>query len=409
MGADLTSYDSVLKEHYTNERIEMLVYKDNPFLALLSKYEKFGGTSLPIPLIYGNPQGRSATFANAQTRGAATSSRITDFSLTRVKDYSIATIDNETLEASKGNANAFIDAVTTEIDGAFHALTRSLAVSLFRTSAGYVGQVSVEPTENASTFVITLSEADDVTNFELDQVVVIWSAVTAGTQRTSDGSDDEWVIAAIDRSAGTLTLSGTYSASGTIAANDYIFIEGDRGLKVSGLLDWIPVSAPSATAFFGVSRNVDSTRLGGIRHDGSAQSIEEGLISLASKIAREGGKPEVCFMNYAKYAELEKSLGSKVQYVDLEMNAKIGFRGISVQGPRGPIKVIADHNCPSPYGWMLQMDTWKLYSLGKAVRSIDTDGMEMLRQSAADGVEARIGFYGNLGCSAPGYNGIITF
>jgi hypothetical protein len=34
--------------------------------------------------------------------------QLQDFVLTRVKDYSIATIDNETLEASKGNANAFI-------------------------------------------------------------------------------------------------------------------------------------------------------------------------------------------------------------------------------------------------------------------------------------------------------------
>ena len=106
MALDLVSFDSALKEHYTPERVQRLTYKENPLYAMLPKYENFGGKNLPIPLIYGNPQGRSATFTNAQNRGAATSSKLEDFVLTRIKDYSIATIDNETLEASKGDANA---------------------------------------------------------------------------------------------------------------------------------------------------------------------------------------------------------------------------------------------------------------------------------------------------------------
>ena len=53
---------------------------------------------------------------------------------------------------------------------------------------------------------------------------------------------------------------------------------------------------------------------------------------------------------------------------------------------------------------MVQLNTWKLYSLGKAVRVIDTDGLQMLRQATADGVEVRYGFYGQVGCRGPGYN-----
>ena len=97
MALDLTTFDAALKQHYTTEMINNMVYKDNPFLALCKKREDFGGRNLPIPLIFGNPQGRSATFATAQARGASVSSRLEDFLLTRVRDYSIATIDNETL------------------------------------------------------------------------------------------------------------------------------------------------------------------------------------------------------------------------------------------------------------------------------------------------------------------------
>ena len=407
MTLDMTSFDAALKQHYTDERVENLVYKDNPFFALVPKYEEFGGRNLPIPLIYGNPQGRSKTFSNAQTRGAATESQITDFVLVRVKDYSIATIDNETLEASKGNANAFMEAATTEIDGAINALVRSLAVDTYTDSSAAIAQVLAEPTVAATT-AFTCKSLGDVTNFEIGQALNIWSAKTGGSQRNADGSTTQLIVTAVDRSAGIVTSSPAYDSSGTIAADDFVFVEGDRGLGVSGLEGWVPLTAPSATTFFGVDRSVDTTRLGGVRYDGSSDPIEEALIEGASRVAREGGKPDHAFLSYAKYSELEKALGSKVQYVDLKMSADIGFRGIVINGPRGPIKVIPDQNCPDNVCFMLQLNTWKCYSLGKAVRVIDTDGLQMLRQASSDGVEVRYGFYGNLGCKAPGWNCRIT-
>jgi hypothetical protein len=387
MALDMTSFDAALKQHYTDDMVLNLVYKDNPLLALMPKYENFGGKNLPIAV------------------AGTSTSQITDFVLTRVKDYAIATIDNETLEASKGNANAFMEAATTEIDGAINALTRSLAIGMYRTSAGELGQVSVEPTVAANT-TITMKSAGDITNIEIGQVIVIWSALSGGSQRTSDGSVTDLTVDSVDRSAGTFTASGqAYDASGTIAADDYIFALGDRGLSISGLEDWVPASAPSGgDSHFGVDRSVDSNRLAGVRYDGSSDPIEEALIEGASRVAREGGKIDHCFLSYSKYAELEKALGSKVQYVDLKMNAEIGFRGILINGPRGPIKVVPDQNCPDDVAFMLQLSTWKLYSLGKAVRVIDTDGLAMLRQASSDGVEARYGFYGNVGCKGPGFN-----
>ena len=404
MSLDLTSFDAALKQHYTSDKVENLVYQDNPLLALMAKMEDFGGRNLPIPLIYGNPQGRSKTFSNAQTRGAATNSLIHDFVITRVSDYSIATIDNETLEASKGNANAFMEAATTEIDGAINSLTRSIAVGLYRTSAAEIGQVSAAPSIAANT-VITMKEPSDIVNIEVGMALNIYSALSGGSQRSLDGSTTQMIVSAVDRSNGTFTISTAYDASGTIAADDYIFVEGDRGLGISGLESWIPETAPtSGDSFFGVDRSSDVTRLAGVRYDGSSDPIEEALIEGASRAAREGGKVDHCFLSYAKFAELEKSLGSKVQYVDLKMNAEVGFRGIIINGPKGPIKVIPDQNCPNNVAWMLDLKMWKLYSLGKAVRVINTDGLRMLRQASADGVEVRYGFYGNLGSKAPGHN-----
>jgi len=395
MALDLTSFASALKVHYTSDRVENMVYQDNPLLALMSKYEQFGGKNLPIPIIYGNPQGRSATFSTAQSN--KTNSQLKDFVLTRARDYSLASIDNETLEASKGNANAFLEAATTEIDGAIHSAARSLAVAMYRKGSGSIGQIA----SGQGTTTVTLADVESVTNFEKGMTVVVSSADGGGSVKSGSAQ-----ITGVDRDLGTISFANALSSSiATVAANDYLFVQGDYDAKIKGLQAWLPDTAPtSGDSFFSVDRSSDATRLAGIRFDGSAMPIEEALISAASRVAREGGKPTHCFMSYSKYADLEKALGSKIQYIDMKVNAEIMFRGIQINGPRGPIKVVPDQNCPNDRAFMLEMDVWKLYSLGKAPKILDTDGLKMLRDSNADSVEVRVGYYAQLGCRAPGRN-----
>ena len=383
----MTTFAAALKQHYTDEKIENMVYKDNPFLAMISKYEDFGGENLKLPVKYGIPMGRSATFADAVSN--KTASQLKAFLLTRKADYAIASIANETIEASKGNANAFIEAATFEIDGAIEAATRSLAISLYGDGSGSIGVVGALATTTASNDTVTLATIQDITNFEVGM------QLNFGTATTNKKIDS------INRDTGVFILDAASGATTTEA----IYVDGDKDAMLTGLGGWLPSTAPASTdSFFGVNRSSDSTRLGGIRFDGSSLPLEEALIGAAARVAREGGKPDVCFINYNNFADLEKALGSKVSYVDVKVNPEIGFRGIMVHGPRGPIKVVPDQNCPNGVAYLLQMDVWKLYSLGKAPKILDSDGLKFLRESTADAVEARIGYYAQLGCRAPGFN-----
>ena len=391
MALNMTTFAAALKQHYTGEKIENMVYKDNPFLAMISKYEEFGGENLKLPIKYGIPQGRSATFVDAQNN--KTSTKLKAFLLTRVSDYSLASITNETIEASKGNANAFIEAATTEIDGAIESATRSIAVALFGDGSGQIGVVGSVSTTTATDDTITLATIQDITNFEVGM------QLNFGTATTNKGIDS------VNRDTGVIVCDANTGAS----AAEVIYQDGDKDLMLTGLNGWLPSTAPAASeSFFGVDRSSDTTRLGGIRFDASSLPLEEGLIGAAARVAREGGKPDVCFVNYSNFADLEKALGSKVSYVDVKVNPEIGFRGILIHGPRGPIKVIPDQNCPNNVAFMLQMDVWKLYSLGKAPKILDSDGLKFLRESAADAVEVRVGYYAQLGCRGPGYNARIA-
>ena len=392
-----TGFAAALKQHYTDERIENMVYKDNPFLAMVAKYEDFGGENLKLPIKYGNPMGRSATFTTAQSN--VTGGNIKAFLLTRIKDYAIAQIENEVLEASKGNANAFLEAAVFAIDGSIQAATRSLAVALYGNGKGSIGVVS---TSDSTT--ITLATTQDITNFEVDMSLVSSADESGGTAGTAIS------VTGINRDTGVLTMGADPSTIFTSTLK-YIFVEGDYAtdstalLKVSGIAAWLPSTAPGSTdSFFNVNRSADVDRLGGIRFDASSLPIEEGLIGAAARAARAGGKPDYCFMNYSNFADLEKSLGSKVSYVEKNIKPEIGFRGILIHGPRGPINVIPDQNCPNGVAYMIQMDVWKLYSLGKAPRILSGDGLKQLRVYNADAIEVRVGYYGQLGCRAPGWN-----
>jgi hypothetical protein len=395
---DISTLQPVLKTLYPSGVPLNLVYKDHPFYAMVKKYEQFGGEDMKIPLIYGNPQGRSATFATAQAN--VTNAKTTAFNITRVSDYAIARITNEAIEASMGNEAAFIEGLKLEIDGAIAQAGASDAQSLFGNGSGVIGQLAASVTLASTT--VQLRDPEQIVNFEVGQKIKLSSANGGGTLRAGS-----LTIVAVNRSAGSFTVNTNISTGvATATANDFISIEGDYDAKMKGLAAWLPLVAPtSGDSFFGVDRSVDVTRMAGQRGDLSALPVEEALIEASKLIAREGGKPDYCFMNYEEYSNLEKSLGSKVQYVDLKGPADIGFRGLLVHGHKAPIKVIADQDIPSGEMFMLQMDTWKLCSLKSAVRILDLDGNKMLRISNQDAVEIRVGGYKQLACHAPGWNG----
>jgi hypothetical protein len=409
---DLGAANAALKELYDDQKIQNLVYKNNPFLAMVPKMEEFGGKYMPIPLIINTSQGRSATFSNAQ--GNQTAATVESFALTRASNYSIAQIDNQTLLASKTDKMAFINGATVVIDGAIRALTNSLATQLFRSGSGTIGQVSAAGI-NASTGVITLTNSSDVVNFEVNMTLN-----GANTETSAPYAAPLYVVA-VNRSAGTITVNT--SMGGTTfpivvpsgwGAGSYLFVQGDRtlagaGLALKGLSGWIPTTAPTTgDNWFGVDRSVDPTRLAGVRFDGSQESIEEAVIDASLLVAREGGTPDVCIMNFASYAALEKSLGAKAQYISFDGPAKLYYPGILINGAAGQIRVFPDRSCTAKTAYLLQMDTWKLYSLGPAPHIAKyADGLEMLRVFNSDAAELRVVSYANLACNAPGFNAVV--
>jgi hypothetical protein len=398
----MTAANAALKELYGPQTIQDMSYKDNPWFAMISKDENAGGKYIPYPTIWSASQGRSSSFPTAQAN--QTAPQMADFLLTLKTDYAVATIANQLLEAAGSDREAFLKPAKLNIDQAMRTITNSIASGGFRSGTGTIGKIA---TGGITTGVITLDDPESVVQFERNMVLQASTGDGTGT-RAALG-----YVIAVNRVLGTVTVAATgyggvaATPAGPWAAGDFLSIQGDLNAKPAGLAGWIPTTTPAGgDNFFTVDRSVD-TRLSGIPYDGSGQSVEEALIDGSKFIAREGGTVNVGITNFTSYNALEKGLASK-QYVEMRASPTIFFKGITVNGHKGPIDIFPDRNCPGKLCYLLQTDTWKMLSTNEVPHIFRADGMDMLRVANADAMEVRIVAYYQYGCNAPGWNGPVT-
>lgn len=400
---DMPAASAMLKEYYDGQKVENTAQQKNVALAMIPKDTDAEGKYVPVPTVFEVSQGISATFANAQ--GNQAPPQFAEFLITLRPDYSISTITEQSRVSSGSNVGAFMKMATAVYDGAIQGSAKSASSALFRNGTGSVSQIST-----IAAGVITLTNPADIAQFSINQTLQA-NASDGGSPRAALG----YVIAR-NVIAGTITVSATAmgGAAGSPTGwttSDFLLRQGDNNAKMSGFPAWLPATAPTATDnFYGVNRSVDS-RLYGLAYPGGQQSIEEALIDSSMLVAREGGDPRHHFTNFGTQSALIKALGARREYVDWEKDGVIGFRGVKVQGPQGVIESYPDYSCQAATGFLVQLDTWCLYSVGGPVPHIKKyqDGIEMFRVSNADAMELRVGYYGNIGCRAPGWNSQITF
>jgi len=428
--ATSTSAISVLKELYIDDQSFMkdLVYAKNPSYALIPKDESVDGLAgkyIPCPIQFGDPQGRSHTFANAQ--GNQTPNQYDSFFVYIIQDYQLVTITNLLIEQTRSNAGSFVDEMKREMDGGIKNLSNNMAFEQFGSGTatrGFIGAAGVTGAGPSYTFL--LSNPQNVVNFEVGMTIQAsatdgGAVVPTGTPATPDLG----TVTAVDRAIGQITFTVAQGAPQSDWLATYaVTVQGDippaggsgfgpigqtgSYLAASGYSAWLPAVTPAPTdAFWGVNRSTDPTRLAGLRFDATSYTIEEGVVNALGFANREGADPDVMVLNFNSYTALENALGAKVQYVDIKHEeADVAFEGIRFHSAYGYLTVYADRNAIAQVGLALTMDTFKLRSLDKAphILTYGLEGLEGLRVGNSDALEVRVGAYYNYTCNAPGWN-----
>ena len=408
---DSSGAQAALKRHYQRSFIETMTYRDKPLFALLPKrFDNPAGDRIVQPVFFADPQSGSRSFAEAQLASTSASLEGVQFLLNPIRDFAVGTLDGLFLAKMKGDVNSFLTKTTQLIDGFLRVASTSSAINLYGNGWGRRGVVA---TGGISGVTVTLSSKRDITKFEKGLRLQAAAAEQTGGLRDSGQIA---TIATINRNAGSFTVD---VMPATWAAGDSLFRAGDRqdtasptDQMIAGLEAWLPVNAPSSTAFRGVDRTADS-RLYGVSHDGTAKRIDEALIDAVLEMETNGcpsGDDIVAFINPIQYGELVHVLRSKDRYDPTAITSRnrgrldITFRGVNLDSSLGPIKIMKDRFCPDNRCYILKMDTWKYYGLGEVPHVLTHMGVDRQWQTSADGVEIRVGSYSELGCAAPGWN-----
>lgn len=391
-GVDLTSVDHALKTLYP-EGPHIEVIKESPVLAMLGKDTDFVGRNRVIDIIYAGNRARSAKFAKAKANGS--SSKGTYFTITRAKNYAYGTITRETLLAAKKDKGALIDALATESRTMMETFRQDLGGDAYGNGSGKRARIGA-----ISSDVITLTDPLDSIHFEVGDILELSATETGGSVKTGT-----LTVEAVDRDAGTLTCTTPVTTGvATAAVNDYIYHEGDYDDKAVGFGGWLPTAAPSGSDdFFGVNRSVDPTKLAGVRFNGSSLNHEEALVKGLMAGVPHSAFPKDVFMNSEDVGALELLLGSKKNYEDVEA-AGIGFTALTINGPKGKVRIFTDPWAPKGYALGLTLEHWKMHSLTEVPHWVLEDGNKLDRQSDADGFEFRLAGYYQFACEAPGKN-----
>ena len=296
-GTTLTTADAVLKQHYASGPLLNLAAQQNPTFGLLSKKNKRttqsgGGRSWTQPIRISYPGGGSSDFATAM---AATnnSSGFGVFTVTRKSHYRLAKMQTELLEATETGAEDAFEDMIDELDKAIEAEANYLNFRLFRGAGGASGKMT---NSSFATTVITLSDPADAWAWVKGDVMNL-SATDGSSGAIRSGS---LTVASVQRSAGTITTTQNISTGVTLAAqNDFLFLAGDFGAALSGFSDWVPDSAPAATAFYGQDRSIEPEMLGGLRVDASSsgQPTHETLIDMMGQGNTFGANFDVIVMH----------------------------------------------------------------------------------------------------------------
>jgi hypothetical protein len=407
MAFDITAATPILKQYYTPMKVETLVFT-SPVLAAMPKETSGSGSAYIGSIRSSITSAVSHTDTVAFTSEGASTYK--QWSCPWRNGYARALISGEALDKTGNDRGAFVKAVVSETEGAYMAVGQQLGAGLFSNGGGTLGRLG---SGTVGTTVLTLANPSDAIKFRPGQVLKASTADgTSGALKAGSVT-----LAAVDLFTGELTATGNWTAGiGSIANTDYLFADGDFGLAFQGIPAWIVndtrrTAGVLSTSFNGVDRTVDPVRLAGVPYTGNGAPKKESLIQLGMMLARMNAKPTHIVLNHLDFADIAKDLTTNTRIVTetAYKNPQIGFSALEYMAPFGTVKIVTDPFCPQGIGYILDMKTWKMPSMGQVPKVDFIDKLNWLRTAGEDSYEFRTLYRCATYCSMPGHNGVVEF
>ena len=320
--------------------------------------------------------------------------------------YGRIQLAGQLFNASKTSDTAFIKAANAETIGVTTAAKIHQAKMSFGDASGALGRINQSSGSVTAGSTIGVDEPG-VIWLEPGMKIVGFSAKTGGTQGFGGATV---TVASVNRTTNTITLEETI----TITNNDFLFLEGERGLQIMGLRGIIDggttplyvttLQAISRTTYPQWKANVLDNPLG---TGGTNRPLTLDLVQNAFEQSEIiGGKPctHICSSYAARRRYLDLLVADRRYTPDLKLVG--GFNLLAYTGGGQEVKWAADRFCPDSEIFFINRPSIQRYTASDW-DWMDRDGAMLNRVAEKDAYEATLYRYYNNGADQPNANTVL--
>ncbi len=399
MTATLAASTAILKVRYPDGKLPKPLYLNFKATSMVKKRTDFTGDYRVVALQNENPQGSGTSVPAAQN--ALQQSAYNRFQVTRVEHFGIARIKGQALKAAEGDAGALTDLWDNETKSIARVELMNHEIYTFGAGNGVLGTVG---SYTAGTTSFTLAVPSDAAKFALGMTIQAATGTSTSLSLTLVGGGASGKISGIDRVNGIITATSNwdtlipgFAATNLLGRASDLATAGIPSV-IMGMGGWI-VGGTSPGTLYGLNRNVDPVRLAGQLYPANSVPLEEAVQEASALAAQQGGiAPKTLWCHVRDFANLKKSLGTKVTYPKTSVKgsgdmAGVGFSGVEIEGDSDTITLMTSPFIARNQAFLVDWDSFTLDSAGAAPFLANFDGVPFLRLNNDDAYEVRFASY----------------
>ncbi len=378
--------DEALKSAYLGVVSEQLNTAINPLLAKIKQStQDVWGKEIRRLAQYGLNGGIGAGDEDGALPEAA-GNNYEQFVLTLKNLYGTIEISDKAIRASENSSGAFVNLLNAEMEGLLRASSYNFGRMLFGDGTGVLAKVV-----SIANGVVTV---DNVKNLVEGMVVdfrnLDGTSISGATQRR---------IVSIDRTAKTVTVTGTALTTTNVPKDSIITVQGSYNQEITGL----GAIFKTTGEIYGLDRSTHKWLIPYIKN--GVGEISETAIQTAIDYLDENAGSRVNFIICSSGVKraFQTHLSTYKRNIDV-MDLNGGYKALSYNG----IPIVSDRFCPEGTMYLLNTDDFILHQLCDWKWLEGEDG-KVIKQVADKPVyKATLVKYADLICSRPCGQAMLT-
>ena len=400
---DLSRLDAILRDRPLVDSLQEAYNKATPFAEKITQQLTLSGRKGIFPVSFGANEG---TYARSD-KGTFGDSQVDAPSLAEVHAtflYAIFNISGPTMSATRDSVGAFEDALALELEKTVDGAKLDMARQIIGFKSGIIGLVK----SRTSTTEFLATSPFGLADYKSDRPIrnIIRKGMEIDVRTVSTGALQAMgAITAITQNATTSDITIDTVESGTIAASNELYRQGNKGYELNGFLEAVQTTgtylAVVRTGLPGWQGCVTDAAGGGT----TAVALDPDMLrDMADTIMETSGKtPDLIVANYKQRRNIYNLYAPQIRYAPMVLPA--GMRENTLAFDDTPI--LAERFFPPEHIGFVNTGTW-YHAIDKDVEWIQgLNGTVLHFTLTSDVFLAVLRTYRNLACLYPAANGLL--